>query len=44
MQIIYGQMDEGNHARETVLNPGTFERKRASQTGGQLSCTIERQI
>lgn len=44
MQIIFGQMDEGNHARETVLNSGTFERKRASRNAGELSCNIERQL
>jgi tRNA(Arg) A34 adenosine deaminase TadA len=44
IQVVYGQMDEGSHARETVLNPGTFERKRASQTEIQLSCVIERPL
>jgi tRNA(Arg) A34 adenosine deaminase TadA len=44
MQVIFGEMDEGSHARETVLNPGTFERKRASQSQTQLTCLIEQQI
>jgi tRNA(Arg) A34 adenosine deaminase TadA len=44
MQIVFGQMDDGRHARETVLNPGTFERKRASRNADQLSCKIEWQV
>jgi tRNA(Arg) A34 adenosine deaminase TadA len=43
-EIFFGEMDEGKHARETVLNPGTFERKRASHSASQLVCEIERQL
>jgi tRNA(Arg) A34 adenosine deaminase TadA len=44
MKILFGEMDNGNHARETVLDRGTFERKRASRTPTELHCEIESQI
>jgi tRNA(Arg) A34 adenosine deaminase TadA len=44
LKVLFAEDDPGSNARETVLNSGTFERKRASKTASELSCEIELQL
>lgn len=41
LQVFFGEWDLGPNARETVLNPGTFERRRAAGATGGLPAGVE---